>query len=75
MKTKALLRWARMNVRRHGILATLRPSLRGRHAGVGHGVRVNPFGRAHDILDGTPAMDLVRALRKERLDATAVIYV
>lgn len=56
----------RINVVRHGTLAALRPSLRGRHAGVGRGLRSNPLGRAHDALDGTPAMLLIRSLKLER---------
>lgn len=61
-------RHMRIVVMRHGLTAALRPSLRARHAGVGRGVRVNPFGRAHGHLSDASqgAMDLVRSLRLER---------
>jgi hypothetical protein len=61
-------RHARINVKRNGVLAALRPSLRARHAGMGRGVRVNPFRRAHDRASDASycAMDLVRSLRLER---------
>lgn len=57
------LRWMRLTMRRYGFRAfftTYRP----RRAGVGHGLRKNPFGRCHGW--GTSAMYLVRQLQLER---------
>lgn len=63
------LRWARLTTRRYGFVALFTGS-RPKRAGVGHGVRRNPLGRAHQA--GTDAMYLVRQIRLERSLLAAV---
>lgn len=42
-----VFRWMRLTFRRYGLHGVFRSSYRPRHAGIGVGVRVNPYGRAH----------------------------
>ena len=62
------LRWVRLTTRRYGLQA-LFTSYRPKRAGLGRGVRLNPFGRQHNsgrAVRGINAMYLVRQLRLER---------
>lgn len=66
------LRWVRLTTRRYGVLALVLQSVRkGRHAGVGHGHRGNPLGRAHAFLGeySHQAPEIIARLRMERRTA------
>jgi hypothetical protein len=68
-------RWARLTTRTHGVLALAVQSFRkGAHAGIGRGVRNNPYGRAHRRLSDSSyrAPALVAMLQAERLVLASV---
>jgi hypothetical protein len=76
LRLYVVFRYIRLTTRRYGLLALAMKNYRPRRAGVGHGIRSNPFGRAHDRLSDASmdAMDLVRMVRLERSnDTTRVI--
>jgi hypothetical protein len=58
-------RWVRLTTRRYGLVA-LFTSYRPKRAAIGHGVRMNPLGRAHGDWATVRADYLVRQLRLER---------
>lgn len=64
LRLYVMFRYIRLTTRRYGMLALMMTDYRPKRAGVGHGVRMNPLGRAHQA--GTDAMTLVRSLRIER---------
>jgi hypothetical protein len=58
-----LMRWMRLTTRRYGFISLL-SGHRSRRAGVGRGIRANPWGRAHGY--GVPAVYMIRQLVLER---------
>lgn len=59
-------RWARVTFRRYGLRGLIDASYRPKRAGVGYGVRANPFGRQHDAQRGVRVWYLLRQLEHER---------